>query len=281
MFVLKNQEFIQRDDAKTDIEDRGYTFGDGVYEVIRVYNGAFFMLKEHLDRLQFSLTETAIPYDTDSEDLGTLLNQLVSKNQIKNGAIYLQITRGIAPRSHPYPKQTPPQLYAYPIPVSSPVDAQQNGVSVTLLEDKRWLRCDIKSLNLLYNVMAKQQAKENGYFEALLYRDEAHITEGSSSNFFAVKDGTVITHPANNYILNGITRLAVLQVCDQLGIPLKEKELRIRDLESIDEAFLASTTSEVVPITEIDQQKVGDGKSGEITSRILEGFKELIKQADV
>ncbi|SEU03593.1 D-alanine transaminase [Salinibacillus kushneri] len=275
VIILKNQEFQDRTEAQTDIEDRGYTFGDGVYEVIRIYNGTYFMLPEHLNRLQFSLDETAISYHVKNEGLEELLHQLLIKNEIENGAIYLQITRGIAPRKHPYPQKTQPQLYAYPIPVSSPVEAQKNGASLTLIEDKRWLRCDIKSLNLLWNVMAKQQAQENGHFEALLYRDENHITEGSSSNFFAIQDGKVITHPANHFILNGITRLAVKQVCEKLDVPFEERILSIRDLDHIEEAFVASTTAEVVPITAIDQRKVGTGETGHVTRRIQTGFKEL------
>ncbi|MRG87052.1 D-amino-acid transaminase [Salinibacillus xinjiangensis] len=277
MIILNNQDFKVRNDAKTDIEDRGYTFGDGVYEVIRVYNGKFFMLDEHLQRLQFSLNEIAISYDVESEKLQERLEQLLEQNNVVDGAIYLQITRGIAARNHPYPKKSTPELYAYPIPVSRPLEAQQNGIGMTLVQDMRWLRCDIKSLNLLWNVMAKQKAHEQGYKEALFYRDENHVTEGSSSNFFGVKDGKVITHPANNYILNGITRIAILRLCEQLQIPVEERELTLAELEELDEAFIASTTSEVTPVVNIDEHKFNDGTIGEVTKRLQDGFEKLIQ----
>ncbi|WP_102028020.1 D-amino-acid transaminase [Salirhabdus sp. Marseille-P4669] len=276
MILLKNHNFIHRSEAKTDIEDRGYTFGDGVYEVIRIYNGAYFMLEYHLNRLQYSLNEVGINYDVESEDLETLLSELLNKNTIEDGAIYLQITRGIAPRKHPYPTNSQPELYAYPIPVSSPKKEQEQGVHLTLVEDLRWLRCDIKSLNLLYNVMVKQKAVDSGAYEALLYRSKDHITEGSSSNFFGIKNGKVLTHPANNYILNGITRIAVQKICKSQGIPFVEKVLSVDELAELDEAFIASTTAEVVPVTKIDDVVIGDGTVGEIAKKLQAGFLQLI-----
>jgi D-alanine transaminase len=276
MLILKNQEFLNRNEAVTDIEDRGYTFGDGVYEVIRIYNGTYFMMEEHMSRLQFSLRETGIPFDVEKEKVEEKLMELMKQNNIQDGAVYLQVTRGIAPRKHPYPADAVPQLYAYPIPVSKPTEAQQNGVSLTLVEDLRWLRCDIKSLNLLYNVMAKQKAQEKGYFEALLYRSEKQITEGSSTNFFGVKDGKVITHPANNYILNGITRIAVKRLCDHLGIPFEESALSIADIAELDEAFIASTTADVVPVVKVDEQTIGSGEVGSVVRKIQKQFGELL-----
>ncbi|MCP8615556.1 D-amino-acid transaminase [Salirhabdus salicampi] len=272
MFVLKNDQFIRRNEATIDIEDRGHQFGDGVYEVFRLYNGNIFMLSEHLDRLVYSLTELKIPYDISKKALKNQLHELINKNGVKDGGIYLQITRGVAPRSHPFPQDVHPQLIAYTIPVSRPTEAQENGVNTTLVEDLRWGRCDIKSLNLLWNIMAKQQAKEHGYFESILYRSEQHITEGSSSNFFGVKEGVVITHPANRFILNGITRIAIKQICSELHIPFKEQILTLNDLQQLDEAFLSSTTLEVVPVTSIDDIQVNGGAIGDITKQILEQF---------
>jgi D-alanine transaminase len=276
LIILHNQEFIDRKEAKTDIEDRAYTFGDGVYEVIRIYNGKYFMLEEHLNRLQFSVNEIFISYDINQENLMENLFQLLDKNKIEDGAVYVQVSRGIAPRKHPFPSNTKPELYAFPISVQRPLEEQQHGVKTILLPDLRWLRCDIKSLNLLYNVMAKQKANENGSYEAILYRNENHITEGSSSNFFGVRDGKVITHPANNYILNGITRLAVKKVCEQLDIPFEEKVFGIPDLETLDEAFISSTTAEIVSVIQIDEKKIGNGQVGPIVKQLQEGFLQLI-----
>jgi D-alanine transaminase len=277
MIILKNRQFLNRNEAQTDIEDRGYTFGDGVYEVIRIYNGTYFMLEEHLSRLQFSLRETGIQFDVVKEKIEEKLIELMKRNDIHDGAIYLQVTRGIAPRKHPYPAEAVPQLYAYPIPVSKPTEAQENGVSLTLVEDLRWLRCDIKSLNLLYNVMAKQKAQEKGFFEALLYRNEKQITEGSSTNFFGVKDGKIITHPANNYILNGITRIAVKRLCEKHGIPFEESTISIADIADLDEAFIASTTADVVPVVKVDEQTIGSGNVGPVVRSLQEKFEELLK----
>ncbi|WP_175616087.1 D-amino-acid transaminase [Piscibacillus halophilus] len=207
MFVLLNDEFVNRNECLIDIEDRANQFGDGVYEVIRVYDGEFFLLHDHLKRLIYSLEEAKINYDIHHHNLADQLQKLVEMNNFKDGGIYLQISRGASPRSHPFPKHTQPTLIAYPIPVTRPLESQEKGIEAILHEDLRWLRCDIKSLNLLGNVMAKQSALDAGAKEAILYRDYNHVTEGSSTNVFIVKDGIVKTHPANHYILNGITRL--------------------------------------------------------------------------
>ncbi|MBB6453017.1 D-alanine transaminase [Salirhabdus euzebyi] len=276
MIILHNESFINRDEAKTDIEDRGYTFGDGVYEVVRVYNGEIFMLEEHLDRLQYSLGEIAIDYNVAEKKLGDLLSQLILKNDVVDGAIYLQITRAVSPRKHHYPENSVPQLYAYPLDLSTPEKEQKEGIQVTLREDLRWHRCDIKSLNLLYNIMVKQYAHQNGFYEALLYRNEEHVTEGSSSNFFGVKEGRVITHPANNYILNGITRIAVQRFCEELNIPFEEKVLSLKDLNTLDEAFITSTSAEVIPVVKIDEQEINGGQVGSVTKQLLEAFKNKV-----
>ena len=277
MVILHNSQFIQREEALTDIEDRGYTFGDGVYEVIRIYHGSFFMLDEHLKRLQYGLNEINISYNIQKEQLKSLLLELKDRNQVKDGGIYLQISRGIAPRKHPYPPNAKPVLYAYPIPIQNPASQQENGVKLMLVEDLRWLRCDIKSINLLYNVMAKQKALEAGAFEALLYRDENHITEGSSTNFFGIKDGSVVTHPADHFILNGITRKAVQQICHELEIPFVEKRISIDELSQLDEAFLASTTAEIVPVIQINDEVIGEGTVGNLVKQIQLAFRKLMK----
>nr|WP_279401978.1 aminotransferase class IV [Piscibacillus salipiscarius] len=199
---------------------------------------------------------------------------MVEKNAFQDGGIYLQISRGASPRSHPFPKNTEPTLIAYPIPVSKPAESQEHGIKVILQNDFRWLRCDIKSLNLLGNVMAKQSALDAGAKEAILYRDEEHVTEGSSTNVFIIKDGVIKTHPANNYILNGITRLYIFFLAKQLDLTIKEEVFSVKELKQADEVFISSTTSEVIPVVQIDEDQVNDGKPGPIAKQLLNAFSE-------
>ncbi|WP_188207115.1 D-amino-acid transaminase [Alkalibacillus aidingensis] len=272
MIVLKNNQFIEREYATIDMEDRGHQFGDGVYEVIRVYEGRYFLLQDHLERLQYSLNETGINFNISEENVHDHLHQLIDLNDVEDGAIYIQITRGIAPRSHPFPKDTSPMVFAYPIKATSPTEAQSKGIKVILEEDFRWLRCDIKSLNLLGNVMTKQKAVEAGATEAIFYRDENHVTEGSSTNVFIVKDGTIYTHPADNYILNGINRRYLLYLAKELNIPYKETIFSINDLKQADEVFISSTTSEMLPVVNVDGEPVANNKPGPISKQLLETF---------
>ncbi|MGP4073470.1 D-amino-acid transaminase [Piscibacillus sp. B03] len=272
MFVLLNENFVDRTECLIDIEDRANQFGDGVYEVIRVYDGEFFLLHDHLRRLTYSLEEAKIDYDIRHHKLAEQLQKLMDMNEFKEGGIYLQISRGASPRSHPFPADTKPTLIAYPIPVSRPTESQEQGINAILHEDIRWLRCDIKSLNLLGNVMAKQTALDAGAKEAIFYRDYDHITEGSSTNVFIVKDGVVKTHPANHFILNGITRLYIFYLAEQLQIPIVEEVYSIEELKHADEVFISSTTSEVISVTNIDDVQIGNGKPGPIAQKFLDAF---------
>ncbi|MGE1235520.1 D-amino-acid transaminase [Bacillus altitudinis] len=275
MKVLYNGDFIEKKDAHVDIEDRGYQFGDGVYEVIRVYNGTLFTLKEHTERLFKSAKEIGIHLQGTVSDMEENLKKLVADNQVIDGGVYIQVTRGVAPRKHQYGVLTP-QITAYTFQVKKPIQEQTAGVKALLSEDLRWLRCDIKSLNLLYNVMEKQKASEAGAFEAILIRD-GFVTEGTSSNVYAVIDGVIRTHPANHLILNGITRRKLLEVCQEEGCRVEETRMSKDELLHAQEIFISSTTAEVIPIVEIDGQQVGKGVPGEITKRVQEGFQKKIK----
>ncbi|MBD1383400.1 D-amino-acid transaminase [Metabacillus arenae] len=271
MKILYEDQLVDRDHVKIDLEDRGYQFGDGVYEVIRVYNGQFFTLREHLERFERSANELKMELSYSVEKLESLLKDLVLKNDVEDGGIYLQLTRGISPRQHNFPVGTKTMLTAYPLPSRRPEKEQLHGVKVKLVEDVRWLRCDIKSLNLLGNVMAKQEAKENGAFEALLHRNGT-ITEGSSTNFYLVKDGVIYTHPATNLILNGITRLKLMEIIKEGSFKLEEKSVTLEDLKNADEAFITSTTIEVVPVVEADNTMIGNGEPGPITRKLQSLF---------
>jgi D-alanine transaminase len=277
-YVILNGQILERNEAKVDIEDRGYQFGDGIYEVIRVYNGKFFTGDEHLTRLFESAEKIGMNLPYSFEELKNLLASLVQRNNVIDGIIYLQFSRGVAARQHHYPdKNVEPAFTAYTKEMERPKEKLEKGVHAKLVEDVRWLRCDIKSLNLLGNIMAKQEAAEADCFEAILHRGDT-VTEGSSSNMFIVKDGTIKTHPATNLILNGITRRVILDICQEQNIPVKEEEFTIEELLSADEIFLASTTSEVMPIVKVRGAEFEVEEPGEVTKKLQAVFEEKIAQ---
>jgi D-alanine transaminase len=277
-FAILNGEIIERSEAKVDVEDRGYQFGDGVYEVIRVYNGKMFTLKEHLHRFTKSSDSIGISLPYTLELLTELLEELIEKNNLQVGTVYMQITRGVAPRNHAFPTDdVTPTLVVYTKEVARPVDSFKRGVKTILTEDLRWLRCDIKSLNLLGNLLAKQKAAEGGCFEAIQHRSE-DVTEGSSSNVFIVKNGVVITHQSDNLILKGITKDVILQLCSDNNFTVEERTFTLEELADADEVFLSSTISEVMPIVEIDGKKVKDGAPGPSTKKLQGLFEQQIEK---
>jgi D-alanine transaminase len=276
-YVILNGNLIERSEAKVDIEDRGYQFGDGVYEVIRIYNGKMFTADEHLERLLESgkKIELNIPYSKDQ--LKQMLIEMIEKNNLELGIVYMQFSRGTSPRNHAYPgEDVAPVLTAYTRETTRPVESMRNGVKAMLIEDIRWLRCDIKSLNLLGNIMAKQKAAQSGCFEAIQHRGNT-VTEGSSSNIAIVKDGTLYTHPATNLILNGITRRKINEICRENGIPLNESAFTKEDLLAADEVFMSSTSAEITPIIEIEGKLIGNGSPGPITNKLQDLFEEAIE----
>ncbi|MBC2328194.1 D-amino-acid transaminase [Listeria booriae] len=280
MKVLVNNQLIERVEAKIDIEDRGYQFGDGVYEVVRAYNGQFFTYEEHIDRLYASANKIDLVIPFEKAELRELLEGLLKANNIGTGNVYLQVTRGIqSPRNHVVP-ELPLEgvLTASASEVPRDTTLFEQGRKAILEEDVRWLRCDIKSLNLLGNTMAKNKAHQAGAFEAILHRGE-EVTEGSATNAYIIKDGTLMTHAADNLILSGITRQVILKVARDIGVPVAETGFTLTDLATADEVFISSTTIEVTPIIEIDGKQVRDGKRGPITKKIHDAFTdEVLKQ---
>lgn len=271
MYFIDGQ-FTERDGLAISIDDRGYYFGDGVYEVIKVYGGELYTAEEHIDRLFQSATKIKMTIPYAEVQLMEIARELVAKNNILVGHVYIQVTRGSAPRVHQFPNPAVPAVVtAYAVNNPRPIASIENGVGVKSVEDVRWLRCDIKSLNLLGNVLAKQEAHEAGCMEALLHRDGV-ITEGSSSNMFGVKDGIVYTHPVTNLILNGITRQVILGLCEKQGISVVERSFTVDEAFEMDEFFLTSTTSEVTPIISIDGRPVGSGILGPLTMKLQKAF---------
>ncbi|WP_019412451.1 D-amino-acid transaminase [Paenisporosarcina sp. TG20] len=277
-WVLWNDRLVKDEDIKLSKEDRGYQFGDGIYEVIRIYNGNMFTAQEHIDRFYESADKIkiVIPYTKDL--FHKMIYDLIEANEVTSGQVYVQITRGATPRLHHFPI-TPVEtvLTAYTKEYKRPVTEMVNGVAVKTIEDIRWLRCDIKSLNLLGSVLAKQEAYENGCFEALLHRGDL-ITEGSSTNMYAIKDGVLYTHPATNLILNGITRRVILTCCEEIGLPVVEQPISLATVLSNDEFFLSSTTTEILPVTTINGIKVNKGIRGEWTHKLQIALEAKIGQ---
>ena len=277
MQVYLNGRYLDHGDAMIPVDDRGFLFADGIYEVIRVYNGTPFLAEPHLQRLHNGLAALRIS-TVGSEDIPAIMRRLIELNNVTDGTIYLQITRGVAPRKHAFPSpDVPPTVYGFAKPFAKyPEEYFSRGVAAVTVPDTRWSRCDIKSIALLPNVLANQHAYANNAFEALFIRDGVLI-EGSHSNLFAVIDGTLMTYPASNYILAGITRAFVIELARELKIPVAEAPILWDRMADIQEMFLSGTTTEVMPVTTVDGQKVGSGAPGPITRKLQEAFA---KRAD-
>lgn len=278
MLMLWNDRFVPETEVSVSYLDRGYYFGDGVYEVFRVYNGRIFEKEAHYARLERSAREIGLRLPYPIRKLDLLLEELLVKERHPNCTVYLQITRGAAPRSHAFPPaETEPILLAYCTPLARPTDSMRTGISAITEPDIRWLRCDIKSLNLLGSVLLKQKAVDSGAADVILHRDGV-VTECSSSNMMVVKNGAVLTHPANHLILHGITREVVLRLATQSAIRIEERPFTLDELSQADEAFLTSTTQEVMPIVRIDGKTVGSGHPGPVTRRLQDAFEALIAE---
>lgn len=268
--IFFNGNYVEQ--AHAEITDRGYQFGDGIYEVVRVYNGQLYTAHEHFERLLRSAAEIQMDAKYLVEEYIEICRQLIEKNQIEMGNIYIQVTRGVAPRNHPFPNPSvEPTILLYAYASARPEKGLKEGVKTITAEDIRWLRCDIKSLNLLGNVLNKQKAVAQGATEAIQIRDGI-VTEGASSNVFAIKDGSVYTHPANHLILNGITRLEIKKVCASLNIPFIEEAFESSFLFECDEVFISSTSLEVTPVIQIDDKMISNGTPGKVTQAIQDGF---------
>lgn len=272
-----NGEFVPIDQLVIPIEERGHQFGDGVYEVIRVYRGKPFMLAEHLERLKQSAEAIRIKPRYSYEQIGEFILQGIEKSGLagQDAQVYLQITRGIAPRQHLFP-DVPSSLTMTIRPATIlPAPLREKGATAMCLPDERWANCYIKTLNLLPNVLAKQKAHEAGFYEAIFYKD-GYVTEGSSSNVFMVKDGKIYTTPLTREILNGITRQVVLNLANALSIPLEEKHVTVEELKEADEVFITNTVAEILPVVQVDEVTIGTGKPGVITNKLYEEFKKLV-----
>lgn len=276
---MLNGEFVDINQPLISIEDRGYQFGDGVYEVVPVMSGRLIGFDYHLERLDRSLREMQIPAVYTHEEMYDFHVQIMEKGNIYDGLIYFQFTRGVAPRQHNFPDKTVPVLTMVGRQKGyEKVEKQrEEGTKVISLPDIRWHRCDVKTINLLGNVLAKQKAYEAKVDDALQYRENGDVTECASSNFMVVKDGVIWSHPDNNLILPGCTKRIIFKdLCPNLNIPIVEKAFNLEFAKKADEAFSTSSSTCAMPIVKIDKDVIGDGKPGEVTRKLNEEFKKYI-----
>ena len=274
-----NGQYVTHRKAAVHIEDRGYQFADGVYEVFTIHQGQLIGEKGHLDRLTHSLKELRIHWPVSRRALSVICREVARRNRVKNGIIYLQITRGVARRDHPFPDATESAL-VLTARKAVPLDKKSllKGIDVITLPDIRWKRHDIKSVSLLPNVLGKQQAREVGAYEAWLINDDGLVTEGTSSNAWIVtKDGDLVTHNVSHDILNGITRLSVLEAAKEAGIKFVERPFSVNEALLAKEAFITSSSSHVRAVTNLDGKAIGNGYVGELTTVLLDLYVKFIE----
>jgi D-alanine transaminase len=273
-----NGETLPLSEARVPALDRGFLFGDAVYEVLRVYAGRPWLEDEHFRRFDRSLAAIRID-GVDVPRLRRRMHETIRAGGFGEATVYIQVTRGAAPRSHPFPKDVTPLEFLFVQEFNDPyASAREQGAAVITQPDIRWDRCDIKSTNLLANVLAMQAAKEAGGLEALLYLPDGTLAEGTHTSFFGVLHGTVLTRPNSNAILPGITRGLILRLAERAGVPVREHILTRADLAEVSELFLTGTTSEVLPVVRVDGKPVADGRPGPATRRLQEAYRGAVRE---
>jgi len=273
-----NGKLLPKDDIKISPDDRGFLFADGIYEVVRWYEGFFYDISSHTTRLKRSLRELRINWP-DADRFSSIANDLIKLNKLETqpAMVYLQVTRGAARRSHSFPiPEVTPTAYAYAWGFVPDSQLKETGIKVMLKEDIRWSRCDIKSVALLPNTLSFQEASENGLKECIFVRN-GFITEGSHSNIFFVIEGTLFTHPESNNVLSGITRKNILRIAQESGIKIREEAVQENRIRFIREAFISNTSAEVTPVTELGGNTIGEGVPGPVTRIIRDKFDAEIR----
>jgi D-alanine transaminase len=280
--VYLNGVFLPLDQAHVSVLDRGFLFGDGVYEVIPVYGGKLFRLGPHLRRLQNSLDAVRIGNPLSEDGWKSLLARLVASNEGRDQTVYLQVTRGVAPRrDHAFPVDSRPTVFAMCTPclVSRDID-NEPGISAITLTDIRWQHCNVKAITLLPNILLRQQAIDADTAEAILLKD-GYAIEGAASNIFIVMDGTLTTPPNSAALLPGVTRDLILELAEANGIPCREADITVEELAGADEIWLTSSTREISPVIRLDDRAIGNGKPGPLWNRMIrlyQDYKEAVRQ---
>ena len=273
-YAYVNNKIVNFKNAKVHVEDRGLQFADSVYEVIAVLNNNLIDLNFHLKRLKFSLKELQIKYKFTRSSLNKIFLKLIKKNKTSNGIIYLQVTRGVQYREHKYEKNLSPTLIIYTRDKKFNLPGNKfKGVNTITYEDLRWKRRDIKTVNLLPNIIAANMAKKKKAYEAILIQN-GKVTEGTSSNIWIIKKNKLITHPANSNILKGVTRTSLLKIINKTSLKLVQQSFTYRELLNADEVFLTSSGSFITPILKIDKTKINKGKIGNITLKLAEMYSK-------
>lgn len=284
-FAYVNGRYVRHAEAAVHVEDRGYQFADGVYEVCEIRDGRLIDETLHMARLERSLKELRIAPPMSLVALGVILREVVRRNMVRDGLVYLQVTRGVAPRNHSFPAEgTPPSMVVTAKSTSrgaADLRAEQ-GVSVITVPESRWDRVDIKTVSLLPNVLAKQAAKEAGAYEAWFVDANGNVTEGSSTNAWIVtRDGVIVTRPAESGILRGITRTVLFQVAKAADLRIEERAFSLEEAKGAREAFISAATAIVTPVVEIDGQPVGNGAPGTVATELRRRFHEFAAEAPV
>ena len=275
-FAYVNGRYLPHAEARVHVEDRGYQFADAVYEVVAIHRGRLIDEQPHLERLDRSLGELRIDWPMAPAALKLAMRELIRRNGLRDGSLYLQVSRGVASRDHAFPKKrvAPVLVMTTKRAKRLPPGAAENGVAVITIPDIRWGRCDIKSVSLLPNVLGKQGAVEAGAYEAWQVNAAGDVTEGTSTNAWIVtREGRVVTHPSGPRILNGVTRLTVLRLAAESQIAVEERPFTLAELRGASEAFLTSTSTPVLPVTVVDGAKVGEGRPGALTLRLRELYQ--------
>ncbi len=270
--VYLNGDYIEKSSAKISVLDRGFLFGDGIYEVIPVYKSSPFRLAEHIERLNYCANAIGLNSPHDLAQWQSIIDTVIEKNGGGHLSIYLQLTRGVEQqRQHDFPENTPLTVLVMANPLS-PAIAKLSAIKTTLLDDIRWQNCHIKSISLLGNILLHQQAKALGYQEAILHR-EGIITEGSTTNVFLVKNNEIYTPPKSHHILGGITRELIIEFCQQLSIVVHQQQITIDDIYQADEVWLASSSREISPVTQINDKIIATGAIGPTTQKVHKAFQ--------
>jgi D-alanine transaminase len=273
--VFLNGKFLPIEEAKIPVLDRGFIFGDGVYELVPVYSRVPFRLDEHLSRLERSLSETRIRNPYSRAQWREIIFKLIDGQPFDDQGVYFQVTRGVAKRDHAFPKNVEPTVFMMSNPLVNPPKEQvEKGGSAVSAKDHRWLRCDIKSISLIGNCLLRQLSAESGGAETILFRD-GKLTEASASNVFIVKRGRIESPAKGNLILPGITYDVVMELARANGLPLEFREVTEAEVRDADEIWVTSSSKEVFPIVELDGRKVGDGRPGPVFHRMYQLYQEF------
>jgi D-alanine transaminase len=273
--VYLNGEFMPLEEARIPVLDRGFIFGDGVYEVIPVYSRNPFRLPEHLARFRRSHEAIRLANPFSDAEWTRLVKDLIARNAGDDQSVYLQVTRGVAKRDHAFPKDVKPTVFGMSGPLSTPSgEAIEHGVPAITATDFRWLKCDVKSISLLGNCLLRQAAADRGAVEVVMFRD-GQLTEGSSSNVFVVKDGTILAPPKDNLVLPGITYDVVIELAQRHGLPHEVRPVSEQEVRDAEEIWVTSSTKEVLAVTTLDGKAVGTGEPGPVFRRMHQLYQEF------